>query len=47
MADAAEDAPLSLDQAWAELRLYLQRSKGLCLVFLYSDSSAQLLEIKS
>ena len=32
----------TVESAWAELNLHLQRSKGLCLVFLCSDSPAAL-----
>lgn len=35
-----------VDAAWAEMNLHLHRSKGLCLVFLCSDSPAALAQMR-
>lgn len=36
----------TVDAAWAEMNLHLSRSKGLCLVFLCSDSPAVLAQMR-
>ena len=46
VAGASTDETSTVDAAWAEMNLHLSRSKGLCLVFLCSDSPAALAQMR-